>query len=109
MMSPYGAMGLLCILSKLETKRQQTEGASAPKASCYDTHFDKMAEVATIEDKLQERHSGMYNDQQLRSWAHLIQMKKRSSYDDPPDKPFICSSHKSASTPASAVSLGIDQ
>jgi len=90
-------------------KRQQTEGtegASAHKASRYDTHVDKMAEVATIEDKLQEKHSGKYNDQQLRSWAHLIQMKKHSSYDEPPDKPFFCSSHKPASTPASAVSPG---
>ena len=60
-------------------KRQQTEGtegASAPKASCYDAHVNKMAEVATKEDKLQERHSGKYNDQQLRSWVHSIQMKK---------------------------------
>ena len=42
-------------------KRQQTEGtegASAPKASRYATHVDKMAEVTTIEDKLQEKHSG---------------------------------------------------
>ena len=32
-------------------KRQQsegTEGASAPKASCYDAHVDKMAEVVTL-------------------------------------------------------------
>ena len=83
-----------------------TEGASAPKASRYDTHVDKMAEVTAIEDKLQEKHSGMYTDQQLRSWAHLIQMKKHSSYDEPPDKPFFCPIHKSTSTPASAVSPG---
>ena len=60
-------------------KRQQVQGSvgtSAPKASRYDTHVDKMAEVATIEDELQEKHSGKYTDQQLRSWAHLIQMKK---------------------------------
>lgn len=81
---------------------EQVRKASAPKASRHDTHVDKMAEVATM----QERHSGKYNDQQLRSWAHLIQMKKHSSYDDPPDKPFFRSSHKSASTPASAVSPG---
>lgn len=47
-----------------------TAGASAPKASRYDSHVDKMAEVASIEDKLQEKHSGEYSDQQLRSWAH---------------------------------------
>ena len=56
-------------------KRQQTggrEGASAPKASRYDAHVDKIAEVATIEDELQEKHSGRYTDQQLRSWAHAF-------------------------------------
>ena len=89
------------------TKRQQavgTDGASAPKASRYDTHVDRMAEVATIEDKLQEKHSGKFTDQQLRSWAHLIQMKKHSSYDEPPEKPFFHSTHKSTSTPALTTS-----
>jgi hypothetical protein len=35
-------------------------------------------------------------------------MKKHSSYDEPPDKPFFRSSHKpsSTSTPTSAVSPG---
>ena len=65
-----------------------------------------MAEIATIEDELQEKHSGKYTDQQLRSRAHLIQMKKHSSYDEPPDKPFFRSFHKSANTPVSAVSPG---
>ena len=80
-------------------------GASAPKASRYDSHVDKMAEVASIEDKLQE-HSGEYSDQQLRSWAHLIQMNKHLSYDEPPDKPFFHSSRKSSITPAARVSPG---
>ena len=110
-MSPYGAMGLLRVLSRLGGKngnklRVQKVQVLPPKASRYDTHVDKMAEVAIIEDELQEKHSGKYTDQQLRSWAHLIQMKKHSSYDEPPDKPFFHSSHKSANTPASAVSPG---
>ena len=86
-------------------KRQHAEGTagtSVHKASRYDSHVDKMAEVASIEDKLQEKHSGEYSDQQLRSWAHLIQMKKHLSYDDP----FFRSSHKSSSTPAAGVSPG---
>ena len=90
-------------------KRQQSvgaEGAKAPKTSRYDTHVDRMAEVATIEDELQEKHPGKYTDQQLRSWAHLIQMKKHSSYDEPPDKPFFRSSHKSPTSAVSAVSPG---
>ena len=90
-------------------KRQSAggpDGASAPKASRYDSHVDKMAEVATIEEELQKIHSGKYTDQQLRSWAHLIQMKKHSSYEEPPDKPFFRSSHKSAHTSTSTLSPG---
>ena len=47
-----------------------------------------MAEVQEIEDELREKHreSGKYK---LRSWAHLIQLKKHSSMDEPPDKPFV--------------------
>lgn len=82
------------------SKRQQpgnAEGTGARKTSRYDKHVDKMAEVESVEDQLREKHSGKYTDQQLRSWAHLIQMKKHESYDEPPDKPFFRSSHKSTS------------
>ena len=33
-------------------------------------------------------------------------MKKHLSFDEPPDKPLFCSSHKSVSTSASALSPG---
>ena len=91
-------------------KRQQTvntEGTGAQKASRYDVQVDKMAEVETIEDELREKHSesGKYTDHQLRSWAHLIQMKKHGLYDEPPDKPFFRSSKKSTSASASAPTV----
>ena len=66
------------VRGRKKPQTEGTEGASAPKASRYDTYVDKMAEVTTIENKLQERRFGKYNDQQLRSWAHSIQMKKHS-------------------------------
>ena len=57
----------------------------APKRSRYDKHLDKMTEVEEIEENLREKHSdGLYSEEQLRSWAHLIQMKKHTSYDVPP-------------------------
>ncbi|XP_065885801.1 uncharacterized protein [Dysidea avara] len=54
----------------------------------HEGHIDKMAEVETIEDKLREKHGGVYTEEQLRCWAHLIQMKKHTSYDVAPNKPF---------------------
>ena len=48
-----------------------------------------MAEVEEIEEQLRERYCDKYTDPQLRSWAHLIQMKKHQSLDEPPNKPFL--------------------
>lgn len=71
-------------------KRQSiSEGNTARKASRYDKHIDRMADVELIEDKLWEKHAENFTKQQLHSWAHLIQMKKHQSYDEPPDKPFF--------------------
>lgn len=62
---------------------------NVPKRSRYDNHLDKMTEVEEIEERLRERHTGdPYSEEQLRSWAHMIQLKKHSSYDEPPNKPF---------------------
>lgn len=51
-----------------------------------------MTEVQAIEDKLKKiyNHGGteVFSDEQIRTWAHLIQMGKHSSYDILPDKPF---------------------
>ena len=65
-----------------------------------------MVEVSSIEEKLKEKHSGRYTDEQLRSWAHLIQMCKHNSYEEPPDKPFFHPSRKSTTTSAPTVSPG---
>ena len=92
-MSPYGAMGLLCLLNRLGGEKGSK--LLTQRAQVLETFPDMtlkliMAEVETMEDELQEKHSesGKYTDHQLRSWAHLIQMKKHGSYDEPPDKPF---------------------
>lgn len=70
-----------------------SEESSKPlKSSRYTNHVEKMTEVQVIEDKLKEIHNKagakVFSDEQLRTWAHLIQMGKHSSYDTPPDKPF---------------------
>ena len=51
-------------------------------------------------------HEMEYTDEQLRSWAHLIQMKKHSSFEEAPNKPFW-RQNKKVKTPAfAAVSPG---
>ena len=41
-----------------------------------------------IEDKVRSRDEGKYTEEQIRMWAHLIHMKKHTSYDEPPNKRF---------------------
>ena len=83
-----------------------------PKRSRYDKQIDKMTEVEEIEEKLREKHSdGLYSEEQLRSWAHLIQMRKHSSLDVPPDKPFWKNRSKKSSdstaTPTGGTSITV--
>ena len=64
----------------------------------YTKFLDKMTDVEATEAELREKHAdGVYTEHQLRSWVHLIQMKKHSSYDTPPDKPFWRTTQRSKS------------
>ena len=64
------------------------EGSSAPKRSKYDKQIDKLREVDEIEEELRSRNGEKYTAEQIRMWAHLIHMKKHTSYDEPPNKRF---------------------
>ena len=54
----------------------------------YSTHMKNMAEVEEILEEL-KKHADTYTPEQLHAWAHMIQMKKHSSYDLAPSKPFF--------------------
>ena len=70
-------------------KRAHTPDEETAKRTRYDKYLDKMTEVEMIEEELKGKHTDdQYTDEQIRSWAHLIQMKKHSSYDCPPNKRF---------------------
>ena len=72
------------------------------KSTRYDKFMDKMTEVEAIEADLREKHAdGPYTEPQLRSWAHLIQMKKHNSYDTPPNKGFWKTAQQSKSSSGS--------
>ena len=76
---------------------------STSKRSNYESHLTKMTEVEVIMDKLKEKHE-RFSAEQLRAWAHMIQMNKYESYENPPDKPFFGKSRKKAlSTATEAV------
>ena len=80
---------LWCYAADQGQKRSQSSDEPEAKRTRYDKQTDKMSEVQEIEEKLRQKYpNGPYSEEQLRSWAHLIQMCKHSSYDVPPNKPF---------------------
>ncbi len=72
-------------------KKKPEEDKNKPaRHSSYQNHLLKMAEVDSIVDELEIKHtSGKFSPAQLRAWAHMIQLNKHVSYDEPPDKPFF--------------------
>lgn len=64
----------------------------------YSAHMKNMQEVEEILEILKQKHEENFTPEQLRTWA---QMKKHSSYDIAPDKPFFRS--KSKTTGATTV------
>ena len=59
-----------------------------------------MSEVELIIEKLKENHENSYSPEQLRAWAHMIHMKRHTSYEFPPDKPFFGKLRRRESTDA---------
>ena len=94
--------------SKLANNKRQhsPEPQSSQKRSRYSNHTDVMLKVDEIEDELLEMHDGEYSREQIRAWAHLIQMGKHRSYDCAPNKPFWKTpSGKNKKAPDSAVTV----
>ena len=87
-----------------------SEDVQVPKAKragpAYSAHMKNLHEVEEILETLKQKHEENFTPEQLRTWAHMIQMKKHSSYDTAPDKPFFRS--KSKKTTAATTSTVTD-
>ena len=95
-----GKKQIILWVKVIKGKRPLAANNTGTKKQCktnHEGHLEKMSEVQIIVEELQERHgsSKKYSDEQLRAWAHMIQLKKHDSYETPPDKPFF-KSHKKA-------------
>ena len=91
-------------LKNVSKKRSKSPDGGGPPLkqgrSRYDDHLKKMNEVEEIVEKLSGNHDS-FTPKQLRAWAHMIHLKKHSSYDTPPNMPFFRS--KKGSTSGSSV------
>lgn len=77
-----------------ETVATTSDKPKPPKCPCPDTAKTDMvnqvmSEVEKIVVSLTEKHSKDYTVEQIRAWAHMVQMGKHLSYDEPPEKPFF--------------------
>jgi hypothetical protein len=79
---------------KKRGRPDDSDGVTGSKAkrsagSGYDSHMKRMDEVEEIYEELSDKHSENFTSEQIRAWAHMISMKKHSSYEIPPDKRFF--------------------
>ena len=57
-----------------------------------------MDELEVIYEELLDKHKELYKPEQLRAWAHLLQLKKHDSYEEPPNKPSFRNTRKNKHT-----------
>jgi hypothetical protein len=86
-----------------KSKAESTSQSGSTRRSKYEPQSEKMTEVDKIYSKLQEEHKTGYSPEQLRAWAHLLQMGKHDSYTQPPDKPFFRGRKRAAAVCTSAL------
>ena len=73
--------------SKSKDKSSSSKSATA-KTSRYESQMQKISAIDDIYKCLEEKQRVNYTPEQLHAWAHLIDLKKHSSYDEPPNKPL---------------------
>ena len=85
-----------------EKRRRSSEDlpATSKRTTKFELHQKKMSDLEEIYEELQETHLDCYTAEQLRAWAHLIQMNKHDSYEEPPNKPFFRNTRKRGSSSA---------
>ena len=71
---------------------EEGKGEPATKSK-RDINQHKLKEIEDIIAKLKENHGSAYKVGVLNAWAHMIQMGKHSSYEDPPNYPYFGRKH----------------
>ena len=74
--------------STVHRKRTQNTDNSAPSAK-RQAIAKSISQVEDIIKKLKEKHGDGFSVEKLNCWAHMLNVGKHSSYDEPPDFPFF--------------------
>ena len=74
--------------SKRPRSPDDDECRTSQKRSRYNKQVVKREKLMRLKMILRSKHGGKYTEEQIRMWAHLIQMNKHSSLEEPPNKQF---------------------
>ena len=80
---------LLWCYTQTKTKSKVSKSAKAESSKSTGESLKVLGDVDEYFEKLKKKHKGAYSPEQMRAWAHLLQMQKHESLEDPPDKPFF--------------------
>lgn len=72
-----------------QRKRKQASNTDAPPPGKRQAIAKSINEVEDIIKKLKEKHGDAYSVEKLNCWAHMLNVGKHSSYEEPPDFPFF--------------------
>lgn len=65
------------------------EEVKEPKKKKQSKSEEKFARVQEVVEKLKGKHGTKYTIEKLNCWAHMIDMGKHDSYEEPPKLPFF--------------------
>ena len=60
---------------------------------------EKIKDVEDIVKQLEEKHGPKYSVEQFNAWAHMINLKKHTSFDSPPNLPYFRGYSKKTTSP----------
>ena len=70
-------------------RSRENDSVEPPSTSKKATIMNKIHEVEGILKELQRKHGALLTVEQFNAWAHMIHIKKHTSYDVPPDLPYF--------------------
>lgn len=73
----------------LTSKCRPPGSKSSKRAKCVENNGNKADEAKDVLEELRAKHGEKYTAEQLHAWAEMIQIKKHTSYDNPPNYPFF--------------------
>lgn len=89
-------------------KRSSSSEDSGGPPKKKDFIAKSISDVESIVKVLQDTHGNAYSVEKYNAWAHLINIGKHDSYDEPPNYPFFTGNKKKSVTGNSGPSSSVD-